>query len=181
MVGVKVERPQRSEDDDLDASEGRRMLGRVDEAEKCCGSTHVGLASVVRVGSPAARVGRAGAQPYLGARTISGDMMMDGVPGVRVFPVRAAAAHSEQDVHPLAGDNRAVAGADREHQWVCGQRHANLAVSGCLADRVGRGQRGIAELAQRVIAAAQHLALHRQGGTFAVLARRDLPVVGVIR
>jgi len=33
---------------------------------------------------------RAGAQPYLGPRTMSGDMMMDGVPGVRAAEGAAA-------------------------------------------------------------------------------------------
>ena len=47
-------------------------------------------------------------------------MMMDGVPGIP-GPVKAAAAHSVQDVHPVAGGIRAVAGADREHQGVHGQ------------------------------------------------------------
>jgi hypothetical protein len=98
-----------------------------------------------------------------------------GVPGVRV-----AAAHSQQDVHPVAGDSRAVAGADREHQWVHGRKARDLPVSGCLVGGVGFGERGIAELAQPVIAAAQHLALDRQGGAFTVLAGRDLLVVGVI-
>jgi hypothetical protein len=42
-------------------------------------------------------------------------MMTDGVSGVRGAPVKVAVAHSEQDVHPVAGDSRAVAGADREH------------------------------------------------------------------
>ncbi len=44
-------------------------------------------------------------------------------------------------------------------------------------------QGGIAELAQPVIAAAQDLALHRQGGVLAVVAvalGRQLVVVGVI-
>jgi len=107
--------------------------------------------------------------------------MTDGVPGVRDAPVRVAAAHSGQDVHPIAGDSRAVAGAGREHQWVYGQKARQPPVSGCLADGVRLGQRGITELAQRVIAAAQHLALYRQSGAFAVLAGRDLAVVGVIR
>jgi len=40
---------------------------------------------------------RAGAQPYLGPRTMSGDMMMDGVPGVRA--AEGAAAQSFRVVH----------------------------------------------------------------------------------
>jgi hypothetical protein len=44
----------------------------------------------------------AGAQPYLGPRTRSGDMMMDGVPDVRACN-RGAAAQSQQEVHPGLG------------------------------------------------------------------------------
>jgi hypothetical protein len=45
---------------------------------------------------------RAGAQPYLGPRTRSGDMMIDGVPDVRAAE-EGAAAHSFREVHPTAG------------------------------------------------------------------------------
>jgi hypothetical protein len=52
----------------------------------------------------------AGAQPYLGPRTRSGDMMMDGVPGVRAWE-KGAAAQSQQEVHPACGWPRAGSGS----------------------------------------------------------------------
>jgi hypothetical protein len=70
-AGVKVERPERRVDDDLDAGEGRHRMKQRREA------------SVTAAASPhAAWFGawRAGVQPYLGARTRSGDMMGDRVP-----------------------------------------------------------------------------------------------------
>ena len=53
-----------------------------------------------------------------------------------------------------------------------------------LLFRDGQRQGGIAEFAQPVVAAAQDLALHRQGGVLAVVAvtlGRQPPVVGIIR
>lgn len=98
------------------------------------------------------------------------------------FPVRVATAHSQQDVHPGSG---VTAGLLREPtasiNGFMGKGHADSPVSGCPGGGVGFGECCIAEFAQPVIAAAQHLALDGQGGAFTVLAGRDLLVVGVIR
>ena len=70
-AGVKVERPERRVDDDLDAGEGRHRMKQRREAW------------VTAAASPQAAwfgAWRAGVQPYLGARTRSGDMMGDRVP-----------------------------------------------------------------------------------------------------
>src|SRR5215203_5795166 len=70
-AGVKVEWPERRVDDDLDPGEGRRRMKQRREA------------SVTAAASPQAAwfgAWRAGVQPYLGARTRSGDMMGDRVP-----------------------------------------------------------------------------------------------------
>src|SRR5512133_3006287 len=70
-AGGKVERPEHRVDDDLDAGEGRHRMKQRREAW------------VTAAASPhAAWFGawRAGVQPYLGARTRSGDMMGDRVP-----------------------------------------------------------------------------------------------------
>jgi hypothetical protein len=57
------------------------LSGRGDEdkwcLKSCAGSGGVVCCCVIPP------VGRAGAQTYLGPRTRSGDMMMDGVPGIR--------------------------------------------------------------------------------------------------
>ena len=63
---------------------------------------------------------RAGAQPYLGPRTESGDMMMDGVPDVRaaegVRPLNLSGKSTQQ-----RGGDRIMAGAGRRHQRMYGQ------------------------------------------------------------
>jgi hypothetical protein len=65
-------------------------------------------------------VARAGAQPYLGPRTRSGDMMMDGVPDVRaaegVWPLILSGKSTQQ-----WGGDRKPAGAGHGHQLMCGQ------------------------------------------------------------
>ena len=110
----------------------------------------------------------------------SGDMMMDGVPDVRagegVRPLILSGKSTQQ-----RGGDRNLAGAGRRHRYGQG----TCATHGLGGHLLGDGQRqgGIAEFAQRVIAAAQDLALHRQGGVLAVVAvalGRQLVVVGVI-
>jgi Homeodomain-like domain len=71
---VKVERPQRARTNDLDAGEGcHRIVKRSSSLRHVMGITVRGL--VCWQGPP-----RAGVQPYLGARTRSGDVMGDRVP-----------------------------------------------------------------------------------------------------
>jgi hypothetical protein len=55
---------------------------------------------------------RAGAQPYLGARTVeSGDKMIDGVLILGAFAV----ARSLEAVQPIGAGGRLHSGADRKH------------------------------------------------------------------
>jgi hypothetical protein len=65
-------------------------------------------------------VGACGAQPYLGPRTKSGDMMMDGVPDVRageeVRPLNLSGKSTQQ-----RGGDRGTKGAGRRHQRIYGQ------------------------------------------------------------
>ena len=111
-------------------------------------------------------------------------MMMDGVPDVR----------AAEGVRPLnlSGKSTQQRGGDRNTQgswpqasadvWAGHERNAWLG-GHLLGFGDGQRQRGIAELTQRVIAAAQDFALHRQGGVLAVVAvmfGRQLAVVGVI-
>jgi hypothetical protein len=111
--------------------------------------------------------GRAGAQPdpYLGPRTSSGDMMMDGVPGVRAgngcgrsfFPVSSQAA----------GTGREIAGAGRGHQLMYGQGTRTTHLGGHpLVFGHRHGQGGIAEFTQRVIAAAQDFSVRPPASGF---------------
>ena len=96
-------------------------------------------------------------------------MMMDGVPDVRagdgVRPLILSGTSTQQ-----RGGDRNLAGAGRRHRYGQGTC-ATHGLGGHLL-RFGDRQRqgGIAEFAQRVIAAAQDLALHRQGGVLAVVA-----------
>ncbi len=128
-------------------------------------------------------VARAGAQPYLGPRTWSGNMMIDGVPDVRVTEGVRPLNLSGKSTQQRGGDRR-PAGANRGHQLKYGRHGCNASLRGHLL-RSGVGQRegGIAQVTQAVIAAAQNFALHRQGRVLAVVALvlGRLPVVvGVI-
>ena len=113
----------------------------------------------------------------------SGDMMIDGVPDVRaVKGVRPLILSGASTQHRGGGR---TAGAGRRHQRSYGQGTRTTHLGGHLlgfGDRHRQG--GIAELTQGVIAAAQDLTLHRQGGVLAVVAvvrGRQLVVVGAIR
>ena len=65
-------------------------------------------------------VARAGAQPYLGPRTGSGDMMIDGVPGRRACERLRPLILSGKSTQQRGGD-RNLAGASRRHQLKYGQ------------------------------------------------------------
>ena len=110
-------------------------------------------------------------------------MMIDGVPDVRAAEgVRPLSLSGRSTQHRGGGR---TAGAGRRHQRSYGQGTRTTHLGGHLlgfGDRHRQG--GIAELTQGVIAAAQDLALHRQGRVLAVVAvvfGRQLVVVGVIR
>jgi len=110
--GVKVERPQRSEDE--------RPRGRRGSAAHSRGSGGRGKDVVVQVISlppcenvamQETSVGRAGAQPYLGPRTVV-RRHDDGWGARRAGWKRGAAAQSLREVHPTA----------RWRQETCGSR-----------------------------------------------------------
>ena len=98
-------------------------------------------------------------------------MMMDGVPDVRaaegVRPLSLSGKSTQQ-----RGGDRNLAGAGRRHQLKLWAGHVRNAWLGGHLLRFGDRHRqgGIAELTQGVIAAAQDLALHRQGRVLAVVA-----------
>src|SRR5262245_42180171 len=92
---------------DLDAGEDpprADATGR--RGEKCCDSSHEAPPVMPRRSSR----GACGAQPYLGPRTTSGDMMIDGVPDVRAAD-RGAATQSFREVHPTAGWRQGTCGS----------------------------------------------------------------------
>ena len=87
-------------------------------------------------------------------------MIMDGVPDVRAAEKVRSLILSGASTQQRGGDRR-LTGADRRHQLRYGQgRRATHHLGGRLLT-FGDGQRqgGVAELTQRVIAAAQDLAL----------------------
>ena len=84
----------------------------------------------------------------------SGDMMMDGVPGVRAAKGVRPLSLSGKSTQQRGGDRR-PAGAGRRHQLKCGQGTCTTHLSGhplFFGDRHRQG--GIAEFTQRVITAA---------------------------
>ena len=113
--------------------------------------------------------GRASAQPYLGPRTRV--RRHDDGWGARragcrrVRPLILSGASTQ-----TAGGDRRLAGAGRGHQLKYGQGTRTTHLGGhplLFGDRHRQG--GIAELTQRVIAAAQDFAFHRQGRVLAVV------------
>jgi hypothetical protein len=126
------------------------------------------------------RVGvRAGAQPYLGARIVSGDEMIDGV-------------LSPRGLRPL-GLWRPTSGGRwrREHCGSWPQRHrlmmgkrAVITSGGRVDERrsrqVGRGECVVAEFAQEVVGAPAEFARDRQTSAVVVDPFGDFQVVGVV-
>src|SRR5258708_13997429 len=100
--------------------------------------------------------------------------------------VMGAVAHSFREVHPTTrGWRQDSCGSWPRASTVWAGHVRNAWLGGHLLG-FGDGQRqgGFAELAQRVIAAAQDFALHGQCRVFAVVAvvfGRQVAVVGVIR
>ena len=80
-------------------------------------------------------VARAGAQPYLGPRTRSGDMMIDGVPDVRAAEEVRPLSLSGKSTQQRGGDSE-TAGAGRWNQRICGQ--GTSATHGQAATSCGR-------------------------------------------
>src|SRR6266851_6247562 len=110
------------------------------------------------------RVGvRAGAQPYLGARIVSGDEMIDGVLSPRGF----AAARSMEADQRGGGWRREHCGSwPQRHRFDVGER-AVITSGGRVDERrsrllVGRGECVVAEFAQEVVGAPAEFARDRQ-------------------
>ena len=106
-VGVEVERPQRSADDDLKAGEDphRILIGRGNEAKTLAVSTHLLPPGTECVRETSMRV-PAPSLIWVHGRG-SGDMMMDGVPGVRLLPKGCG-----RSVFPGSPPNSGVATGD---------------------------------------------------------------------
>ncbi len=122
----------------------------------------------------------AGAQPYLGARIVSGDEMIDGVLSPRVV----AAARSME-----AGQRRGrwPAGALRElaarHRSDDGQAHGEWLGGGVdelRSRQVGRGECVVAEFAEDVVGAPAEFARDRETSAVVVDPLGDVQVVGVV-
>src|SRR5258705_2000809 len=121
---------------------------------------------------------------YLGPRTTV-RRHDDGWGARRAGWRRGAAAHSFREVHPTAGWRQESCWSWPQASAVWAGHVRNAWLGGHLL-RSGVWQRhgGIAQPTQRVIAAAQELALHRQGAVLAVVAvvfGGQRVVVGVIR
>jgi hypothetical protein len=118
----------------------------------------------------------AGAQPYLGARIVSGDEMIDGVLSPRgcgrsvyggrpAWRVLAAGALRELAARHRFDDGRA------HGEWLGGRVEV-------LRDR--RGECVVAELAQEVVGAAAEFARDGEAGAVVVDPCCDVQVVGVV-
>src|SRR5215207_2099257 len=140
-----------SRDDDLDAAEGCRRL------KQRRGSLVTAAASpLIRCGLKwTAGAWRAGVQPYLGARTRSGDMMGDRVPatggrGRSFYGGRPRPAWRQE--HQGAGHTTSTIQAPERARWP---------TSSGGGWELGGDQRLVAELAQGVVGLAGELASHR--------------------
>ena len=124
----------------------------------------------------------AGAQPYLGARIVSGDEMIDGVLSPRGF----AAARSMEAGQPggrVGGGS--IAGAGRKGiGLMMGERTAIRSGGGVDERRswlvVGRGECVVAEFAQDVVGAPAEFARDRQTSAVVVDPLGDFQVVAVV-
>jgi hypothetical protein len=91
----------------------------------------------------------------------SGDMMMDGVPGVRAAKEARPLSLSGKST-PWRGGDRRPTGADRGHQLKYGQGTRTTHLSRHPSSARHRNRQGvIAKRTQRVIGTAQDFAFHR--------------------
>lgn len=124
---------------------------------------------------------RAGAQPYLGARIVSGDEMIDGVLSPRGF---AAARSMEADQRGGAGGG-SIAGAGRKGIGLMMGKRAVITSGGRVDELrsrlvVGRGECVVAEFAQEVVGAPAEFARDREASAVVVDPSGDFQVVGVV-
>ena len=101
---------------------------------------------------------RAGAQPYLGARIVSGDEMIDGV----LFPQEVAAARSMEAGQRGGVGGGSIAGAGRKGIGLMMGERAVITSGGSVDElrccRVGWGECVVAEFAEDVVGAAAEFA-----------------------
>ena len=123
---------------------------------------------------------RAGARPYLGARIVSGDEMIDGV----LFPrgLRPLGLWRPASAEGVGGGS--IAGAGRKGIGLMMGERAVI-TSGGSADKlysrlVGRGECVVAEFAQDVVGAPAEFARDRETGPVVVDPLGDVQVVGVV-
>ena len=124
----------------------------------------------------------AGAQPYLGARIVSGDEMIDGVLSPRGF---AAARSMEADQPGGCAGGGSIAGAGRKGIGLMMGERVAITSGGGVDERrcrrvVGWGECVVAEFAQDVVGASAEFARDRETGPVVVDPPGDVEVVGVV-
>ncbi len=122
----------------------------------------------------------AGAQPYLGARIVSGDEMIDGVLSPR--GLRPLGLWRPASAWGVGGGS--IAGAGRIGIGLMMGKRTAIRSGGSVDElrlcQVGRGERVVAELAQEVVGAPAEFACDRETGAVVVDPLGDLEVVGVV-
>ena len=122
----------------------------------------------------------AGAQPYLGARIVSGDEMIDGVLSPR--GLRPLGLWRPTSAEGVGGGS--IAGAGREGIGLMMGKRAVITSGGGLDElcswRVARGECVVAELAQDVVGAPAEFSRDREAGAVVVDPLGDVEVVGVV-
>jgi hypothetical protein len=123
---------------------------------------------------------RAGAQPYLGARIVSGDEMIDGVLSPR--GLRPLGLWRPASAERVGGGS--IAGAGRKGIGLMMGTRAAI-TSGGRGDevrcrRLGRGECVVAEFAQEVVGASAESAGDREARAVVVNPLGDFEVVGVV-
>ncbi len=123
---------------------------------------------------------RAGAQPYLGARIVSGDEMIDGV----LFPrgLRPLGLWRPASAEGVGGGS--IAGAGRKDIGLMMGERAVITSGGSVDELcsrlVGRGECVVAEFAQDVVGAPAEFARDRETSAVVVDPLGDVQVVGVV-
>jgi hypothetical protein len=124
---------------------------------------------------------RAGAQPYLGARIVSGDEMIDGVLSPR--GLRPLGLWGPTSAVVAGGGS--IAGAGRKGIGLMMGKRAVITSGGRVDELrfrlvVGRGECVVAEFAQEVVGAPAEFARDRQTSAVVVDPFGDFQVVGVV-
>jgi hypothetical protein len=123
---------------------------------------------------------RAGAQPYLGARIVSGDEMIDGVLSPR--GLRPLGLSRPASAERVGGGS--IAGAGRKGIGLMMGERAAITSGGRVDElrcrRLGRGECVVAEFAQDVVGASAEFACDREASAVVVDPLGDFQVVGVV-